>query len=72
MVSVALLATLLVGAAALVALALARDVYSDVTFVERRIAEMAQESADPAGKPVPVRSVDQVGLLAASFNVLVP
>ena len=70
-VSVALLATLLVGAAALVALALARDVYSDVTFVERRIAEMAQEGADPAGKPVPVRSVDQVGLLAASFNVLV-
>ena len=70
-VSVALLATLLVGAAALVALSLARDVYSDVTFVERRIAEMAQEGADPAGKPVPVRSVDQVGLLAASFNVLV-
>jgi signal transduction histidine kinase len=70
-VSVALLATLLVGAAALVALSLARDVYADVTFVERRIAEMAQEGADPAGKPVPVRSVDQVGLLAASFNVLV-
>jgi signal transduction histidine kinase len=69
--SVALLATLLIGAAALVALALARDVYSDVTFVERRIAEMADEGADPAGKPVPVRSVDQVGLLAASFNVLV-
>ncbi|HYQ18809.1 MAG TPA: HAMP domain-containing sensor histidine kinase [Polyangiaceae bacterium] len=70
-VSVALLATLLVGAAALVALALARDVYSDVTFVERRIWEMAEEGADPAGKPVPVRAVDQVGLLAASFNVLV-
>ncbi|HEY6080371.1 MAG TPA: HAMP domain-containing sensor histidine kinase, partial [Polyangiaceae bacterium] len=70
-VSVALLATLLIGAAALVALALARDVYSDVTFVERRIAEMADEGADPAGKPVPVRSVDQVGLLASSFNVLV-
>jgi signal transduction histidine kinase len=70
-VSVALLATLLVGAAALVALSLARDVYSDVTFVERRIAEMAEEGADPAGKPVPVRAVDQVGLLAASFNVLV-
>jgi signal transduction histidine kinase len=70
-VSVALLATLLIGAAALVALSLARDVYSDVTYVERRIAEMAAEGADPAGKPVPVRSVDQVGLLAASFNVLV-
>jgi signal transduction histidine kinase len=70
-VSVALLTTLLVGAAALVALSLARDVYSDVTYVESRIAEMAQEGADPAGKPVPVRSVDQVGLLAASFNVLV-
>lgn len=70
-VSVTLLATLLVGAAALVALSLARDVYSDVTFVQRRIAAMAGEGADPAGKPVPVRSVDQVGLLAASFNVLV-
>ncbi len=70
-VSVALLATLLVGGAALVALSLARDVYSDVTFVQRRIAEMAEEGADPAGKPVPVRSVDQVGLLAASFNTLV-
>jgi signal transduction histidine kinase len=70
-VSVALLTTLLVGAAALVALSLARDVYSDVTFVQSRIAEMAEEGADPAGKPVPVRSVDQVGLLAASFNVLV-
>lgn len=70
-VSVAVLATLLVGVAALVALALARDVHSDVTFVERRILEMADESADPAGKPVPVRAVDQVGLLAASFNVLV-
>ncbi|HXK17313.1 MAG TPA: sensor histidine kinase, partial [Polyangiaceae bacterium] len=45
-VSVALLTTLLVGAAALVALALARDVYSDVTFVQRRIQEMAEESAD--------------------------
>jgi signal transduction histidine kinase len=70
-VSVAVLATLLVGAAALVALSLARDVYSDVTFVESRIWDMAEEGADPAGKPVPVRAVDQVGLLAASFNVLV-
>jgi signal transduction histidine kinase len=70
-VSVALLAALLVGAAGLVALALARDVYADVTFVESRITEMANEGADPAGEPVPVRSVDQVGLLTSSFNVLV-
>ncbi len=70
-VSVVVLAALLVGAAALVALALARDVYADVTFVQSRIAEMAEEGAAPAGKPVPVRSVDQVGLLASAFNVLV-
>jgi len=70
-VSVALLAALLVGAAALVALTLARHVHSDVMFVESRIVEMAQEGAAAAGKRVPVRSVDQVGLLTSSFNVLV-
>ena len=62
---------LLVGVAALVALALARDVHADVTFVRTRIVEMAREGADPTGKPIPVRSVDLVGLLTSAFNVLV-
>jgi signal transduction histidine kinase len=69
--SVATLTLLLMGAAALVAFALARDVHSDVAFVRRRIAAMAQQDHDPAGQALPVRSVDQVGLLAAAFNVLV-
>ena len=71
LVWVATLTALLVGAAALVALALARDVHADVTFVRNRIVEMAQEGADPSGKPIPVRSVDLVGLLTSTFNVLV-
>ena len=69
--SVATLTALLLGAAALVALALARDVHADVVFVRRRIAEMAQQAHDPSGQPIPVRSVDQVGLLTSAFNVLV-
>ena len=66
-----MLTALLVGVAALVALALARDVHADVTFVRNRIVEMAREGADPTGKPIPVRSVDLVGLLTSAFNVLV-
>jgi signal transduction histidine kinase len=69
--SVATLTALLLGAAALVALALARDVHADVAFVRRRIADMAQQAHDPSGQPIPVRSVDQVGLLTSAFNVLV-
>ena len=65
------LTALLVGVAALVALAVARDVHSDVAFVRKRIVEMAKEGADPTGKPIPVRSVDLVGLLTSAFNVLV-
>ncbi|HEV8247937.1 MAG TPA: HAMP domain-containing sensor histidine kinase [Polyangiaceae bacterium] len=69
--SVATLTALLMGAAALVAFALARDVHADVAFVRRRIADMAQHASDPAGQEVPVRSVDQVGLLTSAFNGLV-
>jgi signal transduction histidine kinase len=68
---VATLTALLVGVAALVALALARDVHADVTFVRKRIVEMAREGAEPTGIPIPVRSVDLVGLLTSAFNVLV-
>ncbi|HEY4159980.1 MAG TPA: HAMP domain-containing sensor histidine kinase [Polyangiaceae bacterium] len=70
-VSVATLTTLLLGAAVLVALSFARDVHADVTFVRTRIVDMAREGADPAGKTIPVRSVDLVGLLTSAFNVLV-
>ena len=69
--SVAALTALLVGGAALVAFALARDVHADVRYVRGRIVAMARAKHQPAGKAIPVGSVDQVGLLTSAFNVLV-
>jgi signal transduction histidine kinase len=69
--SVVTLTMLLLGAAALAALALARDIDSDVRFVRVRIVEMAREGAEPVGRHIPVRSVDQIGLLTSAFNLLV-
>ncbi len=69
--SVAALTAILVGAAALVAFALARDVHSDVDYVRQSIVKMADEGVDPGGQPIAVRTEDQVGLLTSAFNVLV-
>ncbi len=69
--SVAALTAILAGVAALVALALARDVRADVSYVRVRIVEMARQDKSPAGKPVPIRSLDEVGELTAALNVLV-
>lgn len=69
--SVAALTWILVGAAALVAFSIARDVRSDVEYVRDRIIEMAREAAAPAGQLIPVRNIDQVGMLTAAFNSLV-
>lgn len=69
--SVAAFTALLVGAAALVALTIARDVHSDVAYVRERIVRMARENVSPSGKSVPVRDVDQVGILTSAFNLLV-
>lgn len=69
--SVAFLTALLVGIAVIVGYSLARDVFQDVTFAGARVAEMASHGAEPGGRLIPVRSVDQVGLLTSAFNVLV-
>jgi signal transduction histidine kinase len=69
--SVAALTWILVGAAALVAFAIARDVRADVAYVEGNISAMASEDREPAGKLIPVRNIDQVGTLTAAFNGLV-
>jgi signal transduction histidine kinase len=69
--SVAALTAILLGAAVLVAFTFARDVHSDVAYVRERIVEMARENASPSGKPIPVRDVDQVGILTSAFNSLV-
>jgi signal transduction histidine kinase len=68
--SVGTFAALLIAAAAFVAWALARDVHGDVMFVRTRIVAMAKEERAPEGEPIPVRTLDQVGQLTASFNVL--
>ena len=62
-------ASLLLAAAALVAWALARDVHFDVLYVRRSITAMAHDSTG-ATAPIPVRTIDQVGQLTASFNML--
>ncbi len=68
--SLAAFATLLVAAAGFVAWALARDVHGDVMFVRTRIVDMARENNVLEGEPIPVRTIDQVGRLTSSFNVL--
>ncbi|HEX3596432.1 MAG TPA: HAMP domain-containing sensor histidine kinase [Polyangiaceae bacterium] len=69
--SVGALTAMLVGGAALVAFAIARNVNADVAYVRERIVEMAREGAGPSGKSVPVRDTDQVGILTSAFNLLV-
>lgn len=69
--SVAFLTALLGGIAMVVGYSLARDVFQDVRFAGARVAEMASHGAEPGGRLIPVRSVDQVGLLTSAFNVLV-
>ncbi|APR84854.1 Two component sensor kinase [Minicystis rosea] len=68
---VAALTLLLLGIAVLVSLAYAKAARDDVDYVRRRIVDMAHPDVDPAGEPVPIRSLDQVGALTAAFNLLV-
>lgn len=69
--AVSVLTVLLVAVAAAVALAFTRAARDDVQFLRSRIEEMAQPDADPSAQLVPVRSLDQVGVLTAAFNVVV-
>jgi signal transduction histidine kinase len=71
--AVAVLTLLLLGVAVAVALVFMRAAREDVTFVRQRIADMASGAGDRAvaGTLVPVRSLDQVGLLTAALNNLV-
>lgn len=65
------LATLLIGVAATVAFAVSRDATRDVDYLAWRVREMARVRAEPAGEPIPVRSIDEVGTLSLAFNDLV-
>jgi signal transduction histidine kinase len=68
---VAAFTAVLLGVAALVAYALARDVHADVAYVKDRIVQMARPDAASIGEVVPVRTVDQVGAMTHAFNELV-
>jgi signal transduction histidine kinase len=65
------LTTLLVGVAAVVAYAVARDADRDVDFIARRVRDMVQVRTEPTGEPVPVRTMDEIGALTSAFNQLV-
>lgn len=79
--AVALLTALLLGVAVAVAYTLMRAARDDVVFVRRRLAALAGAEQPPpssrraegstARRPVPIRSLDQVGRLSAALNVLV-
>jgi signal transduction histidine kinase len=65
------LTTLLVGVAATVAYAVARDANRDVEFVAERVRGMVRVRSEPTGEAVPVRTMDEVGNLTFAFNALV-
>jgi signal transduction histidine kinase len=65
------LTTLLVGVAATVAYAVARDANEDVVFITQRVRGMAHVRTEPTGEPVPVRTIDEIGFLTGQFNGLV-
>ena len=65
------LTTLLIAVAAIVAYAVARDAEKDVVYVGQRVLAMAKVRTEPAGEPVAIRSMDEVGVLTGAFNDLV-
>lgn len=65
------LVTLLVGVAATVAYGVARDATEDVVFITQRVRGMAHVRMEPTGEPVPVRTIDEIGVLTGQFNALV-
>jgi signal transduction histidine kinase len=67
--SIALFAAIVLSASAFVAWTLARDVHADMQFLRGLIVAMVSESS-PEPKLIPVRTIDQVGQLTASFNML--
>ncbi len=65
------LCVLMLSAAAIVAFLLSREVTRDVEFVSRRVKAMADTRTEPQSELVPVRAIDEVGVLTVAFNELV-
>lgn len=68
--SMIMFSALLLFAAGFVGWALARDVHSDVLYVRDLIVAMARRGSSQNEQSIPVRTIDQVGQLTASFNTL--
>jgi signal transduction histidine kinase len=69
--AVAAVTLLLVGVAAAVTLSYARAAHDEVDLARARIEAMAEPDADPAGRPMPIRGFDEVGVVTVAFNTLV-
>ncbi|WP_438015816.1 HAMP domain-containing sensor histidine kinase [Sorangium sp. So ce315] len=74
--AVAALTTLLLGVAVAVALSFTKAARDDVDYLRERITAMARGQGASRtdviqAEPVPIRSLDQVGLLTAAFNLLI-
>ncbi|MGK3968696.1 sensor histidine kinase [Sorangium sp. So ce118] len=76
--AVAALTTLLLGVAVAVALSFTKAARDDVDYLRERITAMAHGHNMSGSRtdliqiqPVPIRSLDQVGLLTAAFNLLI-
>ncbi|HVJ88304.1 MAG TPA: HAMP domain-containing sensor histidine kinase [Labilithrix sp.] len=69
--ALAALAVLLLSVAAGVAYAVSHDVTRDVDFVTDRVRAMAHVRSEPTGELIPMRTMDEVGVLTATFNKLV-
>lgn len=69
--ALAALTVLLLGVAAGVAYAVSRDVTRDVDFVTDRVRTMAQIRTEPTGELIPARTIDEIGIMTATFNKLV-
>ncbi len=65
------LTTLLIVVATGVAYAVALDANRDVEFIGVRVRGMIPVRSEPAGEAVPIRTMDEVGLLTLAFNALV-
>lgn len=65
------LCVLLLSAAAVVAYLLSREITRDVEFVSRRVKAMADTRSEAVSELVPIRAIDEVGVLTVAFNELV-
>ncbi|MBL8743755.1 MAG: HAMP domain-containing histidine kinase [Myxococcales bacterium] len=69
--AVAALTALLVGVAAAVTFSYARAANDEVALLRERIRKMADPKTEAVGATIPIRALDEVGLLTMAFNTLV-